>query len=285
VPILILRVVRFTIAASILLLACIAYSQQAPSAASGCKAYLKIAPLDESVVKLLATPQLPPNPNAFNHPSFHQLVEWDLPSKVTPWRERPSADELARQWTEFDKKWTPAAKTPAPRDHARPYGWRTLSPEVSKDLEKWFAKEAPKKLPGTCVDSTQAGYVLVVGIVSGGTLASARPGASNPHEYEQLSAVRQQDAAVGPNAATYSPTAHESRPDELNGLGAGGDPSAHTCAFLYRAGASGGNGAAAGPAGTRSATPDYYYCYASGELPRSAVTNMLKYLAKTGLPE
>ena len=250
---------------------------QTPSTPSGCKAYLKIAPLDEAAVKLLATPQLPPNPNAFAHPSFHQLIEWDLPSKVTPWRERPSADELARQWSEFDKKWTPAAKTPAPQDHSRPYGWRPLSPEQSKDLEKWFVKEAPKKLPGVCVDAAQANYILAVGIVSGGSPGSARLGASNPHEYEQISAVRRQDAPVGPNAGTYSPTAHESRPDELNGMGASGDPSAHTCAFLYRT-----NGAATG--GTRQPTPDYYYCHAAGELPRSAVTTMLKYLAKTGLP-
>lgn len=268
------RILLFALAVSIFTAAALA--QPAPS---GCKAYFRLEPLDARVVNLLATPLLPPNPGGFLNADLHQLVDWDLPSKVTPWRDRPSRDELARKWEEFDKKWTPhnQDQPKATPSHARPYGWRPLSSDQWKDLEKWFAKEAPKKIPGLCLDATQATYVLSVGIVSGGSAGAARLGASNPHEYEQLSAVRQQDAAVGPNAATYSPTAHESRPDELNGMDGSSDPSAHTCTYLYRT-----TGAPA--PGTAMPQPDLYYCHSAGEMPRSAVGTMLKYLAKTGLP-
>lgn len=98
--------------------------------------------------------------------------------------------------------------------------------------------------------------------------------------------MRQQDAPVGPNAATYSPTAHESRPDELNGMGGSSDPSAHTCTYLYRTTGTppvATTSASTPPTGTAMTQPDLYYCHSAGEMPRSAVGTMLKYLAKTGL--
>jgi len=250
-----------------------------PFAEAGCEAYVQIQPLDQSVTGLLSTPIMGVNRNVFADSAFQQLVAWDLPSKVTAWRQRPSDEDLSRQWEELSQKWNAGnsgkEKSTAQSTQHLPYRWQALPADQWKDLEKWFAKEGPKRLPGLCADSGKAGYILAVGIISGGSASVSRFGASNPHEYEQLSAVRQQDAAVGPNAATYSPSGHESRYDELNGIDAASDPSAHTCAYLYRTNE---------PGGTRRPTPDYYFCRSSGEMPRSVLITMLKFLAKNGLP-
>jgi hypothetical protein len=253
-----------------------AATPQVSASQDECRAYITMVPLDPDVVKLLASPVVLPKPNVFASASFQQLQEWDLPSKVMAWRDRPVAEELSRRWDEFNRKWNPAWQ----QDHSanyRRYSSRPLSPERWHDLDKWFAKEGPKKLPGVCNDAGKAAYVLAVGIVSNGSGASPS-GSSNPHEYEQISSVRAQDNSVGPNAGSYSPTAHESRPDELNGLGGSGSTDDYVCTYLFRT-----NGAPLGQGGTRQPAPDYYYCHSGADTPRSALTTMMKYLSKNGL--
>ena len=253
-----------------------AATSQASASQEECKAYIAIAPLDQDVVKLLASPAVLPKANVFASASFQQLQEWDLPSKVMAWRDRPGSEELKRRWDEFSRKWNPAGQ-PDYSANYRPYSLRPLSPERWNDLEKWFAKEGPKKLPGVCSDAGRATYVLAVGIVSNAA-GGAPSGSSNPHEYEQISSVRAQDNSVGPNAGSYSPTAHESRPDELNGLGGSGSTGDYVCTYLFRT-----NGATLGQGGARQPTPDYYYCHSGADTPRSALTTMMKYLSKNGL--
>jgi hypothetical protein len=247
---------------------------QTQALAEPCKAYFAIEPLPADVVKLLATPVVVSNSQGFADASFRQLQEWDLPSKVTAWRDRPSADELARQWDEFNQKWNRAGKSQDNPPHFSPYLAQPLPPWEWKEVESWFAKEGPKKLRGLCVDAGKATYRLAIGMISGGG-ASAH-GSSNPHEYEQLSQVRAQDNAVGPNAGTFNPTAHESRHDELNGMGGSVGPSAHTCVYLYRTVGAGGS--------APPQPPEIYYCHSGSGMPRSVLTTMLKYLAKTGMP-
>jgi hypothetical protein len=245
----------------------------ATSAVEGCKAYFAIEPLPADVVKLLATPVVVSHSQGFADADFRRLQEWDLPSKVTAWRDRPSADELARQWDQFNQKWNRAGKGQDNAAQFSPYSEQPLSAKEWKEAQSWFAREGPKKLPGLCVDGEKAAYRLAIGMISGGG-ASAH-GSSNPYEYEQLSQVRAQDNAVGPNAGTFNPTAHESRHDELNGLGGPGDLSAHTCVYFYRALGTGGSAA--------PQPPEYYYCHSGSGIPRSVLTNMLKYLAKADI--
>jgi len=245
-----------------------AHAQQTPVTpvgGNGCKAYYAVVPLDQNTLKILATPVLPPNATAFADSNVRQLRDWDLPPKVTAWRERPSPDELARRWNELNK-------TSKVGGIPRPYGLQLMAAEDWKDLDKWFAKEAPKKLPGLCLGSERANYVLAVGIVSLGTADRSLASINARNEYQQTAVARQQDAAVGPNAATYSPGVREINGQELSGM-SGGDssrPGAYTCAFWFRKSQN----------GVRNETPDYYYCKADSVMPRSAATTMLKYLAK-----
>ncbi len=145
-------------------------SPEQPTRSDGCKSYFALQPLDQGVLKSLATPIVPPNPNLFANESVRQLQEWDLPSKVTTWHDRPSPEELARRWDELNKKWNSA--TPGKSGVPRPYALQPLPPNDWKDLEKWFAKEGPKRISGMCVEPGEATYVLAVG----GHLQRRRPG-------------------------------------------------------------------------------------------------------------
>ncbi len=260
-------------------------AQPAPSPASpaqdGCKAAFAIAPFDEGVMKLLATPIVPPFRTVFTEASSRKLQNWDLPSKVTPWRDRPAPEELARQWEELNKSWSSGAQgkdkgaKQAPPPRYKPYGLRPFSAEQWKDLEKWFAKNGPKQLSGTCADSARAAYILAIGVISGGV--SATPGDANRAIDYARSAGTPQPESFGANAATVA--SHSTPYDELSQHGASGDPSEYTCVYLFRA-----NGASSGQGATHRETPDYYYCHAAGAESRSAVTTMLKFFSKTQLP-
>ena len=247
----------------------------------GCEIYLTLQPLDPAALNLLATPIVPANRTVFTDSSIKQLQDWDLPPKVTAWRERPSREELARQWEELNKKWSAGAqnkdksKKDVPQGHAAPYNVRSLSAKQWQDLEKWFAKTAPKKLSGVCVDPTKAGYVFAVGVISGGAAVSS----TNPNRVQEYSdyASKPQSSGLGPNAGKVAP--YQTPHDEFTASGMPDDPSANTCVYLYRT-----NGKALGEGGKRQEAPDYYYCHAGGGMSQSAVTTMLKYLAKTGLP-
>jgi hypothetical protein len=254
---------------------------QARSAESGCRSYYTIEPLDQSVLRLLGAPAPPPQQELFVNLAYQQLRRWDFPDKVTPWSERPSPEELARRRDELrqpagskqgdDKSKKSTTSGPA---GVRPYELQPLPSKDWKDLEKWFAKEAPKRLPGTCVDHDKASYVLAIGIISGND-DRFLDNSSARNEYKQSTTVRQQDSAIGPNAATFSPGVREPNTQELSGMGSS-EAAANTCAYVYRT-----NGRPLGQGGMRLDAPDYYYCKSGGIVPRSAVTTMLKYLGKT----
>jgi hypothetical protein len=241
-----------------------------PSAGhDGCSAYLMIAPLDQNVLKLLGTPIVPANEGLAASSGFQQLRAWDFPSKVTPWSARPSPDELARRRIELSK----AARSVVLISN--PYDLQTMSPHDWNELEKWFRKEVPRKLPGACVDPNQAMYVVVVGVILDGSTDESLRNSSARNEYKQSAMARQQDSSVGANAATVPPVAQNSQ--ELSGMGTASDssvPGAHTCTFLYRK-----------PAGQGPLqTPDYYYCRSDSIMPHSAITTMLKYFANLKRP-
>jgi hypothetical protein len=260
-----------------------AVKQPSPSEAvagqEGCEIYLTLQPLDPAALKLLATPIVPANRTVFTDASIKQLQDWDLPSKVSAWRERPSAEELARQWEELNKKWNAGAqnktKKDVPQGYAAPYAVHALPAKQWQDLEKWLGKTAPKKLSGLCVDPAKATYVLAVGIISGGAGVSA----NDPNRVQEYSgyASKPQGDSLGPNAGTVAP--YRTPHDEFTGSEMSNGLSGNTCVYLYRT-----NGKAMGEGGTRQEAPDYYYCHAGGSMSQSAVTTMLKYLTKTGLP-
>jgi hypothetical protein len=204
---------------------------------------------------------------------LQQLRDWNFPSKVARWSDRPSTEELARRREELTSATTSkSGKASPPLVVYRPYDLQPLSPTDWSDLEKWFAKEAPKRVSGACVDHQKASYKLAIGIISAGSSAGAMMTASRRNDYGSTLSASQQDGSVGPNAGTpQGPTADS---HELNGIG-GEDSSrtgSYTCTYVYRIGGAAG-----------ASTPEYYYCRSGGAMPKSAVTIMLKYLAGANL--
>jgi hypothetical protein len=259
----------------------------APSAQSetvakqdGCEVYFALQPIEPSAVRLLATPIVPANRTVFADASIRQLQDWDLPSKVAAWRDRPSPEDLARQWDELSKKWSPGAqnkdksKSGAAEGHTAPYAAYRLPAKEWQDLEKWFGKTAPKKVSGLCVDQGKATYVLAIGFISGGAeVSGADP--NRVGEYTDYASKPQVDS-LGPNAGTVAP--HITPSDEFSGTGSSKGVPGNTCVYLYRT-----NGKALGAGGARQEAPEYYYCHAGSGISQSTATTMLKYLSKTGL--
>jgi hypothetical protein len=260
-------------------------SAQSPSAASagqaGCEVYFTVQPIDLATLKLLSTPIAPVNRTVFADTAIRQLQAWDLPSKVTAWRERPSPQELARQWDELDNKYSSGSHTKdkskdsVPRGHAAPYGAAPLPAREWQDFEKWFAKNAPKKLSGACVDSVKATYVVALGMVWGGAAVTT----SDPNQSSAYNnyATKPQADALGPGAPKLSTYQTPSNELEVAGMTNGGSGS--TCVYFYRT-----DGKGIGEGGIRQATPEYYYCHEGSGISQSTVSTLLKFLAKSGLP-
>jgi hypothetical protein len=246
----------------------------------GCEFYFTLQPIEPAALKLLATPLVPANRTLFTDNSIRQLQDWDLPSKVTAWRDRPSPEDLARKWDELNKQWSAGAqnkdksKPNVPQGHAAPYNASALPAKEWRDLEKWLGKNAPKKVSGLCVDSAKATYVLAVGIVSGG--AGLAPNDSNRvGEYADY-ASKPRLTDLGPNAGTVGP--YKTPTDEFTGSGTSNGLPGNTCVYLYRT-----NGKTMGAGGARQEAPEFYYCHGGGGISQSTVTTMLKYLSKIGL--
>jgi hypothetical protein len=246
----------------------------------GCEIYFMLQPIEPAVAKLLATPIVPANRTVFTDASIRQLQDWDLPSKVMAWRDRPSPEDLARQWEELNKKWSTGAqnkdksKNSATEGHDAPYAAHPLPAREWQDLEKWFGKNAPNKISGLCVDSGKATYVLAVGIVSGGANLTGND-FNRVGEYVDF-AGKPTPESQGINAAKVSP--HQTPTDEFSGAGMSDIVGGNTCVYLYRT-----NVKAMDAGGARLAIPEYYYCHVGGGISQSTVTTMLKYLNKIGL--
>jgi hypothetical protein len=242
-------------------------------AQSNCKSYFAIQQLDPNVVKLLDAPVAPSSQTDTSHLSPEKLRDWDLPSKVTPWRARLGPSDAARLQAQSNGK----SKKPVIFASPRPYDLQTFSSRDWDDLEKWFAKDGPKKLPGLCVDPTKATYTLGVGVVTGGRIGLSPNDAIDRISSQQAAVVRNPDAAMGPDGVASSSAVHNATSGEFTGLPTPGNPtSAYTCVYLYQANA--------GSTRSTAKVPAYYYCKSGGILPHSAITTMLKYFAKTGLP-
>jgi hypothetical protein len=254
-------------------------SAQDSAKAGACEVSFALAQLDPGVMKLLSTPAVPPVTTSFTAVSMRPIKQWDLPSKVTAWQERPSTADLNQRWDELGRGWYGGGKdktSGVPASAHRPYQALAAPQKDWNELRQWMAKDGPKQLAGTCVEEKEARYLMVVGAIRDASGAVAG-NATRDLDYAQYAGAPRQES-MGPNAATVSPTGHQSVHDEMSSHDAVNDPSVYACVFLYRtAGASGGE------AGARGAAPAYYYCHAASSL-KSSVTTMLKYLAKNGLP-
>jgi hypothetical protein len=252
---------------------------QASAKQSGCELYYSLQPFDPSVLQLLGSPVAPSGRTLFTNPSYVQLRNWDFPSKVTPWPERPSPEEIEKRRQELIAASSAAAgskgkskNASAPEEFAwiaAPYSLEPFSPKDWSELEKWFAKEGPKKIAGLCVNREQAGYVLAVGLVLDGSGDKSLESTSARIQYDQ--STRSADTSVGPNSGTVTVGGTNRPAQELSGMGNSSRPGTHTCVYLFRT---------KEPGGARRETPDYYYCQSSDEVPRATITAMLKYLAK-----
>ena len=226
------------------------------------------------------TPWVPANPALAADDRFRQLRDWDLPSKVTPWSERPSAADIARRRDELAR--TSGRNNAASQAVSRAYELAPFARRDWQDLEKWFGKEGPKKLPGLCVDQERAGYVLALGLISDGSAGASLSGVADRTLYDQ--SVVDKDSSIGPNAGTATLGGSNRPAQELSGMSNSARPGVYTCAYLYRVNSDRVTGDRVTgdrvTGGARQATPDYYYCHAGDDMPKSAVTTMLKYLAK-----
>jgi hypothetical protein len=256
-------------------------------AQSHCKTYFTIRPLDSSAVKLLDAPVAPSSQTDSSDLSPEKLRDWDLPSKVSPWRARLSPAEAAGLQQQINKANAAAQSNDQSKKNAevtipgppRPYNLQPFSSRDWDDLEKWFAKNGPKRLPGLCVDSTKAAYALAVGVVTGGRIGLSPNDAIDRISSQQAAVIRNPDAAMGPDGVTASSVVHSATSGEFTGLPTPGGGAAYTCVYLYRA-----NASPTARGGNTQKLPAYYYCKSGGVLPHSSITTMLKYFAKAGLP-
>jgi hypothetical protein len=246
---------------------------------SGCELFYTLKPFDPSILQLLGSPVGPSSRSLFTNPSYVQLRNGDFPSKVTPWTERPSPEEIERRRQELIAASSSGAgskgkskNASAPEELAwvaTPYSLEPFSSKDWSELEKWFAKEGPKKISGLCVNQEQAGYVLAVGLLSDGSGDRSLESTSARIEYDQ--STRAADTSVGPNSGTVTVGGVNRPAQELSGMGSSSRPGTHTCVYLFRT---------KEPGGARRETPEYYYCQSSDQVPRATITAMLKYLAK-----
>lgn len=261
------RIVCFAVLVAAL--ASLACSQAVAGEPQNCKNYFALSPLTPADVSRLVTP-LPSAPSPFAGPDLSRLRQWDFPSKVVAWHERPTAEEMTRLQQSAVKQLSKGGASASPA----PY---QLQPPPAKEwnaLENWFEKDGPKRLPGMCVDEEKAGYVLTVGVVSPPPSSSAFATASARSEYSQ--SVTPQDSSFGPNAGTVTPGGENHPADQLAGLsGSTSLPGAYTCAYLYRSTSRGG---------PPQPTPELYYCHSGSGMPKSVITTMLKFLDKQGTP-
>lgn len=228
---------------------------------------------------MLGSPVGPSSRSLFTNPSYVQLRNWDFPSKVTPWTERPSPEEIEKRRQELIAGSSTGAASKgksknasAPEELAwvaTPYSLEPFSAKDWSELEKWFAKEGPKKISGLCVNPEQAGYVVAVGLLSEGSGDRSLETTSARIQYDQ--STRAADTSVGPNSGTVTVGGVNRPAQELSGMGSSSRPGTHTCVYLFRA---------KEPGGARREAPDYYYCQSSDEVPRATISAMLKYLAK-----
>jgi hypothetical protein len=206
---------------------------QSSSKPNGCESSYSLQTLDPNVLKLLGTPALPTNPNLQTSLEYLQQRDWDFPSKVTLWSQRPSPEEIAHRREELAG--TNTAENAKPKNAALPawtlwnYGIEPFSPRDWSDLQKWFAKEAPKKMPGACVDPPNADHILMVGVIVLGSSATDSTGARI--QYGQT--VGQIDTTVGPNSGISPAVGTHRASQELGGNNDSIHPGAHTCVYLF----------------------------------------------------
>jgi hypothetical protein len=124
---------------------------QSPDSPSGCEIYYSLQAVDPNLLKLLGTPVVPTTSSLLTSPEYIQQRDWDFPSKVTPWSQRPKAEEITHRREELAG--TSAAESAKPKSGAIlswalwNYGLEPFTAHDWNDLQKWFAKELPKKFP------------------------------------------------------------------------------------------------------------------------------------------
>jgi len=245
-----------------------------------CRAYIALAPADANVIRLLATPAVPPPTLIFAAQSARELTEWDLPSKVRAWKERPSNGQLAVKWEELNRSWYgvkpgDTKKSVPPADY-EPYQLLQISARDWKELEKWMEKETAKHGAGLCYDEQRATYLFVAGAVRNPVVSSGG-GQTRTLQYAH-NAGQAQPEGIGPGGHSATSTGHNAVGDEFDASSGASDPSVYSCVYLYRTA-----GTAQGTSAGRQAVPELYYCHEASEL-RSSLGTMLKYVAKQGLP-
>jgi hypothetical protein len=240
---------------------------------SGCEIFYALQPIDANLLTLLGTPAIPTNPNLLTSSEYIQQRDWDFPSKVTPWSERPQPEEIAHRREELTGAGAGSESAKANKNAAIPvwtlwtYGLEPFSARDWNELQKWFAKEGPKKISGLCVDSQKADHILAVGVI---VLGSPGPVDSTSARIQYGQTVPPPDANTGMTAASPGVSAHRA-PQELSGVSDSARPGTHTCVYLFRTRSAGG---------PRMETPDDYYCRSSDDEPRAAVSAMLRQITK-----
>jgi hypothetical protein len=248
------------------------FAQPAANAAGSCEIYYALQPVDPALLKLLGTPAVPTNSNLLTSPEYIQQRDWDFPSKVTPWSQRPKAEEIAQRREAL----ADTAESSKPKGAAIPnwalwnYGLEPFTAHDWTDLQKWFAKELPKKVSGACVEPQKADHLIVVGVI---VLGSGGPVDSTGARIQYGQTVGQLDTTVGPNSGISPAVGTHRASQELSADSNSSRPGAHACSYLFRS---------AAPGGARNEAPEDYYCRSSGDEPRAAISALFRYLAVPG---
>jgi len=264
---------RRTMSAALVMLLCVSVARgQETRQPEGCKAHIGLAQADAGVMNLLSTPAVPPSSSVFAAQGAREVTEWDLPSKVTAWKERPSAADLALLWEELNRRWygaRPGETTKiVPAAVHRPYQLLRIAPADWTELEKWMTKETAKHASGLCFDEQKATYVFVSGAIRDPAGSATSQGRTL--QYTQNAGLAQPEG-YGPGGHSATSTGHNAIGDEFDAAGGANDPSVYACVFLFRA-----RGAA------RQAVPEYYYCHAASSL-KSSLSTILKFIMKQGV--
>ena len=137
------------------------------------------------------------------------------------------------------------------------YGIEPFTEHDWNDLQKWFAKEVPKKIPALCVDPQKADHALAVGVI---VLGSGGPVDSTGARIQYGQTVRPLDTTVGPNSGISPAVGTHRASQELSADSNSSRTGAHTCVYLFRQ-----------VGRSRLETPDDYYCRSSDDEPRAAL--------------
>jgi len=261
-----------------------------PTSPGTCKVFVTIEPADIARwSRLLATPAVADEHDIATSDD-RKMEAWDLPPKITPWRDRLSWSDyvthfnmLQTQKTHFGRLTSYERATFRHRAVwlSRPlYMTQKAPPPVQAKLHELFASNGPSRFPGVCRDPDRATYLIELAsmyIVARNFLALRPPVHRGPPRL--INAQTIDFSRPNPDAPPpFDSRGYDAGPASTVDGSLQDAPSGFACVYVYKL-----------PSPTTRRwelwNPDYYYCPygGSGKLP-SAANKVLEFLSKSATP-